>query len=76
MHRPHVIQMNLEKVVGLNVKRYREKRGLSQEELADISGLHRTYISGVDRGVRNPTIRIVQILAQALRVKPTDLLTE
>ena len=76
MHRPHVIQMNLEKVVGLNVKRYREKRGLSQEELADISGLHRTYISGVERGVRNPTIRIVQILAQALRVKPTDLLTE
>jgi len=68
--------MNLEKTVGLNVKRYREKRGFSQEKLADLSGLHRTYISGIERGVRNPTIRIVQVLAQSLRVKPTDLLVE
>lgn len=68
--------MDLQKTVGQNVRRCREKRGISQEELADASGLHRTYISGIERGVRNPTVHIVQILAQALHVKPADLLVE
>jgi transcriptional regulator with XRE-family HTH domain len=45
----------------------------SQEEFADEAGLHRTYVSGVERGVRNPTITIVAKLAGALGVSPGDL---
>jgi transcriptional regulator with XRE-family HTH domain len=52
--------------LGLNVQDLRRARGWSQEELADRAGLHRTYVSGVERGVRNPTITIVEKLALAL----------
>jgi len=59
---------------GANVRRYREKRGWSQEDLAEKSGLHRTYISGVERGVRNPTLIIIDRLAKALGMQPSELL--
>jgi transcriptional regulator with XRE-family HTH domain len=48
--------------------------GISQEELAFRSGLHRTYVSGVERGIRNPTVVIVKRLAIALEVEPPALL--
>ena len=48
--------------------------GISQEELAFRADLHRTYVSGVERGVRNPTILIVGRLAKALDVEPPVLL--
>jgi transcriptional regulator with XRE-family HTH domain len=66
--------MEIQAVVGKNVKRYRELRGASQEELAFESDLHRTYVSGVERGIRNPTVAIVARLAVALGVKPAKLL--
>jgi len=66
--------MEIQAVVGRNVKRYRELKGVSQEELAFQSDLHRTYVSGVERGVRNPTVAIVARLAVALGVKPAKLL--
>lgn len=66
--------MEIQAVVGRNVKRYRELKGVSQEELAFQSDLHRTYVSGVERGVRNPTVAIVARLADALGVKPAKLL--
>lgn len=66
--------MEIQAVVGKNVKRYRELKGVSQEELAFQSDLHRTYVSGVERGVRNPTVAIVARLAVALGVKPAKLL--
>ena len=56
-------------VVGRNVRRLREKLGFSQEELAFETELHRTYISGVERGVRNPTVLVVERLAKALKVE-------
>ena len=51
-----------------NMQRLRRERGWSQEELADRSGLHRTYISGVERGVRNPTLTVLDRIAAALEV--------
>ena len=68
--------MDIRKVVGGNVRKYRARLGLSQEKLAEIAGLHRTYVSGVERGVRNPTVTIVDLLAHALKVHPTVLLKE
>jgi transcriptional regulator with XRE-family HTH domain len=66
--------MEIQAVVGRNVKRYRELKGISQEELAFQSDLHRTYVSGVERGIRNPTVAIVARLPVALGVKPAKLL--
>jgi transcriptional regulator with XRE-family HTH domain len=53
----------------------RHERGLSQEELADICGLHRTYVGSVERGERNVTLSSLELLAKALRVSVVDLLT-
>ena len=66
--------MDIRKQVGLNVRRLREARRLSQEELAFEAELHRTYISGVERGVRNPTVTVVAKIAEALGVGPDALL--
>ena len=66
--------MDIRRQVGLNVRRLREARGWSQEELAFECGLHRTYISGVERGVRNPTVLVLNDLAAALAVPPAKLL--
>ena len=59
---------------GRNLRAYRVRRGISQEELGEISGLHRTYISGLERGIRNPSIAIVAQLADALGIEPAVLL--
>ncbi len=68
--------MDVRRRVGLNVKRFRAERGLSQEELAFECGLHRTYVSGVERGVRNPTVVVLEKLAKALKVATSLLLEE
>ena len=68
--------MDARRRVGLNLKRIRQERGLSQEELAFESGLHRTYISGVERGVRNPTVIVLEKIARALKVPAAELLAE
>ena len=66
--------MDVRRRVGLNVRRAREALGISQEELADRAEIHRTYISGVERGVRNPTITVLEKIAKALKVKASVLL--
>jgi transcriptional regulator with XRE-family HTH domain len=66
--------MDLRQQVGSNVRRIRRELGISQEELAFRSELHRTYISGVERGIRNPTIIVLGRIADALDVAPGDLL--
>ncbi|MFZ2029685.1 MAG: helix-turn-helix transcriptional regulator [Vitreimonas sp.] len=66
--------MDIRGRLARNVKRKREDLGWSQEELADESGLHRTYVSGIERKVRNPTIEIVERLAKALRETASALL--
>jgi transcriptional regulator with XRE-family HTH domain len=66
--------MSIRKRVAANIRRTRDELGLSQEELAARAGLHRTYMSGVERGVRNPTIMVLEKIAKALKVKPGSLL--
>lgn len=56
------------------MQRYRKEAKLSQEKLAFDCKLHRTYISGVERGIRNPTIRVLAKIAKALKVQPARLL--
>lgn len=68
--------MDVRRRVGINLRRYRKERGLSQEALAFECGLHRTYISGVERGVRNPTVLVLEEIASALRVPSASLLEE
>ncbi len=66
--------MDVRKRVGRNLKKYRKLKGLSQEALALECGLHRTYVSGVERGVRNPTVVVVEQLAEPLGVPSARLL--
>ena len=68
--------MDVRRRLGLNLKKLREEQGFSQESFADHCGLHRTYISGIERGVRNPTVLIVEKIAKALKVSSADLLQE
>ena len=68
--------MDVRRRVALNIKRLRAALGLSQEELADRAGFHRTYISGVERVVRNPTITALDRIATALEVPLAELVSE
>lgn len=58
--------MNLSVSFGPAIRRHRELLRLSQEELATRACIDRTYISGVERGVRNPTLDVMQRIARAL----------
>lgn len=57
-----------------NIRRLRHEQNLSQEELADICGLHRTYVGSVERAERNVTLSSLELLAKALGVSVVDLL--
>lgn len=61
---------------GERVRALRIKRGFSQEELASVAGIHRTYIGGIERGERNLSLRSIVRLADALGVHPRDLFVE
>jgi len=66
--------VDITKVFGENIRKLRLKKGWSQEKLSEESGLHRTYISQLERGFRNPTLLIVNQIADALKVTPSQLL--
>ena len=65
--------MKLEKTFGKNVRYWRKKRELSQEELADRAQLHTTYVSGIETGYRNPTVKVISRIADALDIEPAEL---
>lgn len=68
--------MDVRRRLGQNLKKLREEQGYSQESFADHCGLHRTYISGIERGVRNPTVVIVDKIARALKVPAGQLIDD
>jgi transcriptional regulator with XRE-family HTH domain len=65
--------MDVGRRVGGNIRRLREDQAISQEELAHRAGLHRTYISQVERAVKSPTLHSLDRIARALGVPLTEL---
>ena len=65
---------DLQKTVGRNLRAYRLERGLSQEAFADVLGVHRTYMGGVERGERNLTLQSLEKMAEQIGVDPLTLL--
>jgi transcriptional regulator with XRE-family HTH domain len=61
-------------VLGLNVRRWREEKGLTQEALAERAALDPTYISGIERGMRNPSVLSVVRIARALGITTSQLM--
>ncbi len=68
--------MKIQILFGRRIRALREQKCWSQDYLSDVSGLHRTYISGIERGVRNPTITIVEQLSVALDVPISSLFNQ
>jgi len=64
--------MRLQDRVGLNIQELRRAKKLSQEELADRSKIHQTYLSGLETGKRNPSLLVLERLAAALGVDPEE----
>lgn len=58
---------------GMRVRELRQARGLSQEAFADLAGLHRTYMGGIERGERNVSLKNIEAIAKALSVSLAEL---
>lgn len=65
--------IDIKEQFGMSIKYYRNKKGISQEKLAEITGLHRTYISEVERGNRNISLINISKIATALDISVSDL---
>jgi transcriptional regulator with XRE-family HTH domain len=65
---------DLQRNVGRNLRAYRRARGLSQEKFAEVLGVHRTYMGGIERGERNLTLRNLERLARRIELEPVVLL--
>jgi transcriptional regulator with XRE-family HTH domain len=66
---------DLQRIVGDNLRAYRKARGISQEAFAEVLGVHRTYMGGIERGERNLTLKSVEKIAGQLGLEPLALLT-
>jgi transcriptional regulator with XRE-family HTH domain len=69
------VEGDLQLIVGRNLRAYRKARGLSQEEFAEVLGVHRTYMGGIERGERNLTLKSLERIAAKLDLEPLALLT-
>ena len=67
---------DLQRIVGRNLRAYRQARGLSQEAFADVLGVHRTYMGGIERGERNLTLKSLERIAGKLDLDPLALLKQ
>jgi transcriptional regulator with XRE-family HTH domain len=70
------IQRPIEIRFGESVRRHRRARGLSQEALAELADLHRTFVGSVEQGHRNLSLRNIERLALALGMSPGQLMTD
>jgi transcriptional regulator with XRE-family HTH domain len=70
------VEGDLQRTVGRNLRAHREQRELSQEGFADLLGIHRTYMGGLERGERNLTLKSLERIAARIRVDPLELLRE
>ena len=61
--------MGLPQILGQNIREWRKRRGFSQEELALETGMKRSYVSDIERGTRNPSVKAIERLAKALKVE-------
>ncbi|MCE5227007.1 MAG: helix-turn-helix domain-containing protein [Porphyromonadaceae bacterium] len=68
--------MNIINIVAKNIKKYRGIKNLTQEQLAELSDLHRTYIGSVERAERNLSLENLERIAKALKISPKDLLDD
>lgn len=66
-------QLSVTERFGKRIQIFRKERGLSQEDFAELCGLDRTYISGIERGLRNVALRNIEALANALEIPISDL---
>lgn len=66
--------MDVVQLLGKNVRKFRKLKGLTQEQLAHETEMERSYISDLERGTRNPSVRALGRLAEALSIKPDELL--
>lgn len=65
--------MDIRQRIGWNLRRLRKEREISQEDFATDSGFDRGYISGVERGVRNPSVLVLERIAAALKIDVAEL---
>jgi len=70
------VEGELQKTVGRNLRAYRQQRRISQEAFADVLGVHRTYMGGIERGERNLTLKSLERIAAKVGVDPRTLLVE
>jgi transcriptional regulator with XRE-family HTH domain len=70
------VEGDLQRIVGRNLRAHREARGLSQEAFAEVLGIHRTYMGGIERGERNLTLKSVERIAGRIKLEPRSLLDD
>jgi transcriptional regulator with XRE-family HTH domain len=66
--------MDVVQLLGANVRHHRKLKGMTQEQLALEAGVERSYVSDLERGTRNPSVRLLGRLAEALGIEPKALL--
>lgn len=64
----------LDRILGLEIQRRRVERGWSQEYLAEVTGLHRTYVSQLERGLKSPSVRVLSHITNALGLSMSEFL--
>ncbi len=76
LHFATFVNMDIKQRLGLKIKELRKLKGLSQEKLANLADIDRTYLPTIEKGERNVSIEVVEKLAKALDVKVKDLFDE
>lgn len=66
----------LDQILGLKIQRRRIEKGWSQEYLAEVTGLHRTYISQLERGLKSPSVRVLSHITNALDITMGEFLRD